>query len=608
MEQVNVFDFVKSEEQEYKTNRIAVVEGWDWNMYEHCNLTALYKNSTYKTGKDDDKPFLNITRPLLNLQYRAEGFDVKDIVLFVDDPEQYFKSFLTKKYHQKWARENDIDTFIDDLVESYVDYGGVLVKNINQKKPEVVPLQRLAFCDQTDLLGGPICEKHYYSISQLQAMTKWDKQAIADLVALSAPYKDSNTQTGKENKTPGKYIEVYELHGTLPEWWIDGDQPKEEETESGIPFQEYVPQIQIIAYYKGDNDKDVGITLFAGKEKDSPYKFLARDKIYGRALGVGGAEELFEHQVWTNYDIIRIKGLLDAAAKVVYQTVDAAFANRNNISNVENGEIMVTTDPNGIRQINTQPVNLNLFSASIVQWEQHAQEMAGASDALMGKTPSSGTPFQLQQMVTQQGQELHTYRQGKLAIFLADIYRDWVMPYISREITNGQTFLSELDLDELQQVSDNLSVSVTNDIIKEKMLNGELIDPQEMDQLKQQVKQRFLQGSHKKFITILKGELKDAPLEVEVDIAGKQQDLEGVVDKLTNIFRTIMVNPAILQNPIMSKIFNQILESSGLEPLDYSGLPQPQQQQTLPQPPFQPPQPPQAQPQPASMMTTAAQQ
>ncbi|KKL13537.1 hypothetical protein LCGC14_2524790, partial [marine sediment metagenome] len=158
-----VFNYITSEEANYQTLPINVSEGYDWNMAQHIKLSLLYKMSQYETGKTDDKPFKNIIRPILNLQYRAEGFDVKDIVLFVNSAKEYYKSFLVKKYHEKWARENEIDTFIDDMVESYVDFGGALIKNINDKKPEVVPMQRLAFCDQTDIMSGPICEKHYYS-------------------------------------------------------------------------------------------------------------------------------------------------------------------------------------------------------------------------------------------------------------------------------------------------------------------------------------------------------------------------------------------------------------------------------------------------------------
>ena len=133
------YDYATTEEANFKTNRITIADGLEFNFYETIRLATLYKNSTYSTGKDDNKPFKNITRPLLNLQYRAEGFDVKDIILFIDDAYEYYKSFLVRKFHEKWARENKIDTFIDEMVESYVDYGLALVKNVNTERPEVVP-------------------------------------------------------------------------------------------------------------------------------------------------------------------------------------------------------------------------------------------------------------------------------------------------------------------------------------------------------------------------------------------------------------------------------------------------------------------------------------
>src|SRR6267154_2047215 len=168
--QRNIYDFVVAEETAYNTIPVQVADGYEWSMPTHIRTTVLYKNSQYLTGKDDSKPFKNIIRPILNLQYRAEGFDVKDIVLFVNDSEKYYMSFLVSKYHEKWARENKIDTFIDNLVESFIDFGGSLVKNVNSERPEVVKLQSIAFCDQTDLLGGPLAIKHFFSPSQLLDM------------------------------------------------------------------------------------------------------------------------------------------------------------------------------------------------------------------------------------------------------------------------------------------------------------------------------------------------------------------------------------------------------------------------------------------------------
>ena len=574
----NIYSFITTQEANFELP-IAVAENFEFNFYQHVLTTVLYKNSTYLTGKDENKPFKNIIRPILNLAYRAEGFDVKDIVLFINDSYQYFKSFLVKKYHEKWARENKIDTFIDELVESYVDFGGALVKNINQTRPEVVPLQRLAFCDQTDILSGPIAERHHYSPNELRNEAKKGWKNIEEVITLAQDSKVVVKSSGQTAKTPGKYIEVYEVHGTFPAFWLD-------ESEN----DEFIPQLHICTFYQLEDGTKKGITLWSGKEKELPYKLVLRDKIYGRALGSGGAEELFEPLVWTNYGVIRIKEMLDQATKVLYKTTDAAFANRNKTQELEQGEILVLDEGKDIGQLDTQPRNVVIFENSIKEWEQHARQMGAATESILGESPSAGTPFKLQELVTAESHSLHEYRKGKLAIFVDEIYRDWIIPHIVKEITKGQKFLAELELDELQSIADALVICETNKALKERILNGETIYPDEIEAFKQKVRDEFMRGGNKKFMEILKGEMKDAPIDVEINIVGKQKDLAGKTDKLVNVMRFMfsIYNPqtqefAVFQDPRMIKLFNQIIESSGLSPIDFYAPPkQPQPVQPVP--------------------------
>ena len=218
-----------------------------------------------------------------------------------------------------------------------------------------------------------------------------------------------------------------------------------------------------------------------------------------------------------------------------------------------------------------------MFENAIKDWEAHGQQMGAANDSIMGDAPTSGTPFKLQELVTQEAHSLHEYRKGKLATFLDEVYKDWVIPYIAKEIAKGQEFLSSLDLDELQTVADNLVTHQANDMIKEKILNGEEIQDSMVEEFKQKVRTQFMKGGNKRFIKIMEGEMKGAPIDVEVDIAGKQKDLSGLTDKLVNVFRQIISAPGILDDPRMAKIFNQILESSGLSPIDFYQKPAPQQ-------------------------------
>jgi len=415
-------------------------------------------------------------------------------------------------------------------------------------------------------MSGAICEKHYYSPAQLRKMGGKHWKHIEEVITLSQPEKKVGYQSSQTNKTPGKYIEVYELHGMFPNWWI---------TEN-LMDEDYSQQIHIVTFYKGQDGKYKGIPLFQGKEKEFPYKFIPRDKIYGRALGLGGAEELFEPQVWTNYDVIRMKGMLDVASKVIFQTADQAFARRNKITNLNNGEILTYEDGKPLQQINTTPVNIKIFENSAAQWEENAMVLGAANEAIMGDKPSAGTPFKLQELVASEGHALHEYRKGKLAIFVDEIYKDWIIPYISKEITNGTEFLSELDLDELQYISEQVAKCKTNEVVIERVLNGQPIFTDQVEEFRNKVMEDY-RRENKKFIEILKDELKDAPLDIRINIVGKQANLDKITDKLTNIFRVVMANPAILQNPGMAKLFNQIIESSGLEPIDFYNFTKPQQ-------------------------------
>ena len=472
-----------------------------------------------------------------------------------------------------------------------------LVKKLPRNaKPEVVPWQRVVFCDQTDVLSGPIAEKHFYSPDQLKEQATKGWQNVDEVITLAKNAKVTNKATGKQAQTPGKYIEVYEVHGMFPRYWLydtdsEGNLVGEYYDEKSDDM-EYIRQLHVITFYQDTAGNKKGITLYKGKENKLPYKLILRDRIYGRGLGLGGVEELFESQVWVNYSEIHKKNMLDAASKVVFQTTDEAYANRNKIQDMENLEITVVAEGKQIAQIPTTPTNLPLFDNLINEWEQHARQMGAATESVLGESPAAGTPFKLQELITAEAHSLHEYRKGKLATFLDEIYRDWIIPHIATEVTNGREFLAEFDLEELQQVADGVARCGLNQSIKDRALRGEMVTPEEQELFKTTVRESFMKGSNNRFVEILKGELRDASMNVKVNIVGKQKDLAGMTDKLVNVLRFMLstYNPqtgqfGVFQDPRMAKLFNQIIESSGLSPIDfadYSPKPAPAPTEALP--------------------------
>ena len=208
-----IYEYIIQNESNFRTERVPLANNWrDWNLMEHVDRSFTLLNSHfYKGAQDYKRPFNNIILPIRNVNVRSEGFDLKDVNLYVDNAEEYHKSFIAKKFHAWWAKENDIDTAIDESVESYFDYGLTLLKNVNEARPEVVQLQQIAFCDQTDIMSGPICLKHNYSISELLDMKgKWYPNEVDRVILMARTTKSAPQDlSGEETKTPGKYVEVY---------------------------------------------------------------------------------------------------------------------------------------------------------------------------------------------------------------------------------------------------------------------------------------------------------------------------------------------------------------------------------------------------------------
>lgn len=564
----DVFEYITTEENSWKTTPIPLTNSKDWSMYEHIQRCKNVANAWYHSGKNDgNRPYNDIVTPIIDVAFRLEGFDVKDIVPFVNSPKDYYKSFLIKKYHPKWARENELDSFIDELVETSIIYDLALVKDVNDKRPEVVDLTTIAFCDQSDVMAGPICLKHNYTPAEISTYRdKWDSDAI-DLAIIDArQQKKVKVANDQAAKMPGKYIEVYELRGNLPESWLE---------EGGDPFT-YVPQMHLVCYYTNADGRKNGLTLYKGKDEplDKNFKALKIDTVRskGRACGRSIVERLFEPQVWNNYSGIKIKELLDSAINVII--TDSEELGNKKLTELKQNAVVKQEKGATTTRLDGTLQNLPSFQTHQQSQEIQARALGSASEAALGRNPTSGTPFALEALVVQEGQGIHEYRQGKIATFFADVlYRDWILQYLVDDMNKGITFSDELTMEEMTEIGETIARNEVGNDIKEMILNGKIPPPDIREQLMKVKLDNFRQGGNRKFMEVVKNELKDLPLDVLINIKGKQRRMIENADKITKVIQAILANPgAISQVPGVGSAFNQLLEESGMSPIDFSAV------------------------------------
>lgn len=580
----DIYEYVKTEEAKFQTDEIMLGDNWWWNFRNHVQMIFHLKNGMFFTGENNWlRAFKNIMEPILDLCYWTEDIDVKDVVFFIEGEGEKPLSFLLKKYHdQVYTREHDLDTLFDEITESDIDYGGVLVQK-GVKRPEVLQLNSIAFCDQTDMMGGPIGLKFHFTPSKLRGMSKfgWGDTKngatieLEDLIVLADDQKPvDGSMEQQKNQTTGKTIEVYIVRGDMPETFLkeNGDEEKS------------VPQVQVVAMYTDKTGQKNGQTLYRKSGNKNDLMFFASKKIYQRALGRGVGERLVGPQIWTNFLTIHKTSLLEAAAKVPLVTDDPNYSQKNKIQDMENLEITVIEDGKSIKQVPTAAIaNIQLYEKDINEWYSHAQLSGSAFDPIMGVQPVSGTTFRGQERTVAQGRGSHDKRRGQRAKFIEALYREMIIPDMKREISKGKEFLAELSGEDMTFVVERFATNAANRRIAELVLEGKNPTPEEQTTLTQFIRSEFLKRGNRRLLSILKDEFEDIEVKIGINVAGKQKNLAELSDKLLSIFQFVFQNPAAFQQamqiPALARSFENLLEFGGMSIGDFSSLLQPPQQQ-----------------------------
>lgn len=578
MFQPSIYSYIKSEEANFEADEIKVGDNWNWNFRKHVQLIFHLKNGVFFQGENNWlRAFKQIMRPLLRLSYWTEDLEVKDVVFYIENENGRALSFLVKKYHDEvFVKENDLDTLFDKITESDIDYGGVLIQNVKAGKPEVIPLNSIAFCDQTYALGSPLGLKYYFSPDKLRGMASagWGSMengatiTLDELAELALHERDTpGTNDTKANKIPGRSIEVYIVRGNLPEHYL----------EDNNNMEKVYNQLQVVAFYTDKNKKQQGVTLYRKKEEEGSLVFHTSEEIHGRALGYSDGEAFLHPQIWSNFLEIHKMDMLAAGAKTPLVTDDPAFTNRNKIQEMENNEIVTIEDGKTIVPIQTiNATNVQLYEKSTDLWFQHAQLSGAAFDPILGKEQASGTTFRGQERTVAQGRGWHDRRRGQRAKLIEKLYREGLIQRMVREINKGQKFLATLSVEELAWIGEQMAQKYANDKLKQRILKGKMVTKEDQEQFKTTFKEIFSKQGNRRLIEVLKDEFKDIEIKIGINVAGKQKDLVNLTDKILSVFQFVFANPQgfqqAMQIPALSKAFGDILEFSGLSITDFSSL------------------------------------
>lgn len=518
-----------------------------------------YTSSQYESGNRDElgreKPFYNVCNYRVTTAKTATDLDVKDIRFEPDSLKFSTQAMLINKELYKWMKENNFSKTLNEMGYTRPKYGGVLVKK-NKVDGELeiglVDWTNVEF-DPSDVVGGAIIETFWLQPSELAANTEWDN--VQEVLQAH----------NKANRNKPAKVEVKEISGEFPESMY----PDNESNPDYIDNGKYARMCFYIAVV--GNKKYM---LYYEYEKEIRYKYLPWEAV-GKGLGRGIVEDGFEAQVWQNDAMISMKNAMELSGKVVLGT-DSSKISGNVITGVDNGHIFQFEPGRTLTSLNLSASSLPQFQNIIDLWSQQYDRSASTFDSNTGEAPTAGTPYSQTALLNQVANSPFEYRREEWGIFLNEILNEWILPEVKKRIMKEHTIVADYDDDELDMIDEAIANTHVNNIMFDKMMEFDIEKPETaptpQDQIDMTGAVRSSLSKHgKKREVEIPAKFLDVDGNLSCNITGELKNKAVILQSMDSIFKTVIstFNPntgqyGALQDPVLSKLFGQIVEMSGI--------------------------------------------
>ena len=584
----SIHSIVRKAEENYTSGSSDLGKYVSWSMYETVEKIFAYLNSKFTTGDKDslgrDKPFFNIVSAAVNIWYRATDIDRKDIRFVPKKQSSVVLAFVANILLQNWMDKARFGVFLNEWGRVLAQYGGAVRKFVEvdgELKASVIPWNRI-IPDPVDFDALPRIEKFYKTPGQLQNMATpghpsyagYNKNVVEKLCTAVSTRKNIG---GQQKDNMSEFIELYEVHGLLDARLLE-DEPDHDDKNA-----RYVQQMHVVSFVGSELEGYDDFTVYKGKEKKDVYGMDALIKEDGRTLPIGAVEYLFDSQWMQNHSMKAWKDNMDLASKMIFQTSDTHFVNRNVLTAVESGDILIHAPEKPLTKVANDEYDLTNIQGFQSAWRMIASELTSTPDAIKGNTLPSGTPYSLGAYLGQQANSLFEIMTENKGLAIEDMMREYVIPHLKKQLKNKNEIAGMLDDAGVQEID---SVYVPREAVKrfndrtiETILSGGVPSPFNQVEEEGAVKQELNQMGNKRFFT--PDELSDKQWDevfsdfewenIRVEVVNENTDKQAILQTLSSVFQTIASNPAVLQDPNARMVFSQILSETGrLSPIQFT--------------------------------------
>ena len=195
------------------------------------------------------------------------------------------------------------------------------------------------------------------------------------------------------------------------------------------------------------------------------------------------------------------------------------------------------------------------------------RELTFAYPELAGERPPAGTTLGTSIIQAQQASGYFDLKREEFGMWLKDIIIDWVIPTFEKNRKNAhKLMLSEFNDEELQKLRGLFITYHSNEEIMKFITKNKRIPSQEEVDLLKGITEKQIKNA--KDLDIPAKFYDNIKYKVDVVITNEQMDTTAKQGVLQTVLGLLSTNPAILENPKTKKLFYQLLDLSGISPID----------------------------------------
>ena len=593
----DLYSLAREIKENYENDKVDTVEGLSIDTYEIIREAEFMSSGHYMSGDNDEdgniKPYRDVITRILENQRSAEEIDTKDAEIKTDEPELYVRGMLLSKFNQDWMEENNIAQLHNEAIETRGKTGGLLLKVIEGEDNVYIDLVDWnSFSgDAADLPAGMKVIPHFYTPADLIREAQengWDMEAVDEAIALYAE-ADQDEDMKIQRETTGKYILVREVSGVMSRQYMDDDADE----------HDYSFQVHYIAgsEFTGGDGKERGVTLSSTEHDDNIFYYLPYKKrtLSGKTLGIGMVERSRHAQIASNKGAQNYDKAMDLASTHILQSASKNLKGKNVLKNMKSGTILKTDDGKPISAVDMSPQALAHFNSYMMDW-QNVLDRATNTYAIAtgnGEDLPADMTYRLGAVLDQNAQSPFDLRREEYSIFWNRIYKEKIIPFFIRQMKNKKELKLKFSPEELKKLDRDKSLYEANSTVMEKYMKGEYdsvppvmkfaVMETEVQTIMETVQEGLKKGKNRRTITDFPEGYWDVENKFYIDMVGERSNKNAVLGSVdTVLMRYMQLKPQLDADPQARKLFNQIVETAGLEPIDFN--------ESTPTQPQQPPQ------------------